>query len=361
MKAVEIPEGVTAVDDFAFQDCRNLKQVVFPSTLEKIGESAFENCTKLEEATMQEGLTTLQDKAFCNCRSLKSVHLPGSVRHFGKGVFERCENLSQVSGDENVPWQGKGAFIRTPRLQTKAQDSYVLYDGSLELYADTEVEVRVPMAKTICKYAFAENPCIEKVYIHEGTETIEEMAFANCKKLRFIYIPASVTYIAENAFSGNTDFVISCHRGSVASSFRIRNKIPGEYVKKEKEKPATPIERKRSGTASGRSDLSGLSEDEFRMVMEMRRAKLAEKEVRKVEPVQEEKVEYTVASDSAANVSSAGLALCEDSRKITNNIFSLSFQQLAPAENPDEAAEFEIFVIDQNGKIVSDQKVISAG
>jgi len=126
---------------------------------------------------------------------------------------------------------------------------------------------------------------ISSVVVPDGVTIIEELAFANCQKLKSVQIADSVTHIEDNAFANDNGFVIQCSRGSVASSFRIRNKIAGEYIAKTKpveasEKPAT--RRTRSSVGDG---LSGLSEDELRVTMEMRREKLAQKKSEEEKPL----------------------------------------------------------------------------
>ncbi len=48
VRSVRIPEGVTAIGDLAFSDCKFLESVELPSTLKKIGKKAFVNCPKLK-------------------------------------------------------------------------------------------------------------------------------------------------------------------------------------------------------------------------------------------------------------------------------------------------------------------------
>ena len=165
----------------------------------------------------------------------------------------------------------------SPWLASQATDGFVIFDDYLEAYTGTDTSVEIPQnVKTIGRSAFDGNAYVTSIQISNGVATIEELAFANCKKLRTVFIPDSVSHIEDNAFSGNTDFLIQCSRGSAASAFRIRNKLPGEYVAKTKpeNKDKTATKRTRSSVGDG---LSGLSEEELRVIMEMRREKIAQK------------------------------------------------------------------------------------
>ena len=45
---VEFPEGVIEIGDSAFEDCRRLEEVVLPQSLKRIGNEAFRGCVNLE-------------------------------------------------------------------------------------------------------------------------------------------------------------------------------------------------------------------------------------------------------------------------------------------------------------------------
>ena len=53
----------------------------------------------------------------------------------------------------------------------------------------------------------------------EGTVEIQRRAFADCKQLRDIYLPASVQSIAEDAFSGTENLTIHTAEGSAAAEW----------------------------------------------------------------------------------------------------------------------------------------------
>jgi len=67
--------------------------------------------------------------------------------------------------------------------------------------------------KEIGEGAFAGLAC-QAVIVQDGCQLIGEKAFENCKNLLYIRIPASVTELAENAFSGCPDDVVLDHEQS---------------------------------------------------------------------------------------------------------------------------------------------------
>lgn len=382
---VAVASDIVEIGDRAFRNCQKLSSITFiekdkssmakgmdfermisgsakPNdrfaldSLERIGKSAFENCFAFKGIELKDGLRTIAEYAFANCRSIKKANLPKTIQTFGAGAFTGCTSLVEVIGAENVKWQKKNCFTGSPWLASQATDGFVIFDDYLEAYTGTDTSVEIPQnVKTIGRSAFDGNAYVTSIQISNGVATIEELAFANCKKLRTVFIPDSVSHIEDNVFSGNTDFLIQCSRGSAASAFRIRNKLPGEYVAKTKpeSKDKTATKRTRSSMGDG---LSGLSEEELRVIMEMRREKIAQKKAEENKPVVPERIEYSFVQFDSERVS---LILASEGRKITNNIFNLKFEQNERADEK-APAEYETFVVDAFGQIISDIKTINA-
>ena len=382
---VAVASDIVEIGDRAFRNCQKLSSLTFIEkdkssmakgmdfermitgatssndrfaldSLERIGKSAFENCFAFKGIELKDGLRTIAEYAFANCRSIKKANLPKTIQTFGAGAFTGCTSLVEVIGAENVKWQKKNCFTGSPWLASQATDGFVIFDDYLEAYTGTDTSVEIPQnVKTIGRSAFDGNTYVTSIQISNGVAMIEELAFANCRKLRTVFIPDSVSHIEDNAFSGNTDFLIQCSRGSAASAFRIRNKLPGEYVAKTKleSKDKTATKRTRSSVGDG---LSGLSEEELRVIMEMRREKIAQKKAEENKPVVPERIEYSFVQFDSERVS---LILASEGRKITNNIFNLKFEQNERADEK-APAEYETFVVDAFGQIISDIKTINA-
>lgn len=382
---VAVASDIVEIGDRAFRNCQKLSSLTFIEkdkssmakgmdfermitgatssndrfaldSLERIGKSAFENCFAFKGIELKEGLRTIAEYAFANCRLIKTITLPKTIQTFGTGAFAGCTSLLKVDGAENVRWQKKNCFTGSPWLASQATDGFVIFDDYLEAYTGTDSVVELPTnVKIIGQSAFDGNPYVSNIRIPDGVTSIDELAFANCKKLKTVFISDSVTHIEDNAFSGDTDFLIQCSRGSAASAFRIRNKLPGEYIAKTKTevKDRTTRRKPRSSAVDG---LSGLSEEELRVIMEMRREKIAKKKAEEEKPVVPETIEYSLVQYDRNMVS---IKLASDGRKITNNIFNLRFVQNEQASEK-APTEYETFVVDTYGQIISDIKTICA-
>ena len=69
---IVIPDGITAIGDYAFFRCKNLTSAVIPESVTSIGQSAFEYCG-LNSITIPKHVTTIGYSAFHDCTQLGTV------------------------------------------------------------------------------------------------------------------------------------------------------------------------------------------------------------------------------------------------------------------------------------------------
>ena len=103
LREVRVPASVKATGEGIFQNCRNLRKVVWAVGDGWIFKYMFANCEKLEEVILEEGLTGFGDLLFMNCLSLKKLVLPSTfsdhleiIRDNPKCFFLGCINLEEV-------------------------------------------------------------------------------------------------------------------------------------------------------------------------------------------------------------------------------------------------------------------------
>ena len=80
LEEVTIPEGVKIVSWHAFDGAKNLKKIVFPTTLEGIGSFALANCPNLEEVIFQGTKIQVQESVFAHSPKLRHVVIPDAAR-----------------------------------------------------------------------------------------------------------------------------------------------------------------------------------------------------------------------------------------------------------------------------------------
>ena len=97
-RTVEIPNNVTTIGDYAFQNCTGLTNITFPDSLTTINSSAFQNCTGLTGITLPDSLTTIKTSAFGGCTSLTEIDLNNVTTFLGGMHFQNCSSLRKVIG-----------------------------------------------------------------------------------------------------------------------------------------------------------------------------------------------------------------------------------------------------------------------
>ena len=144
----------------------NIVSVIFPDSVERIGNECFYNCKSLQKVMLPKNLNNISGKMFAYCKALKQITLPdsieiiyGSAFHmsglesitipdsviviapggFGYGVFENCEHLKTVNIGKGIKSIGHGAFkgcsslttvnIGVEKLEESLNNIYVLEDG----------------------------------------------------------------------------------------------------------------------------------------------------------------------------------------------------------------------------------------
>lgn len=143
----EIPSGIHFIENYAFQNCRNLKSLTFPESLFQIAGEAFLGCENLEslegkyaspdhkgymneegklmilvpqiddDYVVPDGVKGLGDNLFSYRKSLKSVTMGDSVTSLGNYVFSYCTSLRKVVFSANLRSIGYNPFSRDEDLE----------------------------------------------------------------------------------------------------------------------------------------------------------------------------------------------------------------------------------------------------
>lgn len=94
--AYVIKEDYQWIQNRAFAENDELKEVTIPSTIKEIGVEAFANCTSLKKVLFVPGVEKINKYAFAGCTSLKKIEIPSTVKEICAGAFFACENLDEL-------------------------------------------------------------------------------------------------------------------------------------------------------------------------------------------------------------------------------------------------------------------------
>lgn len=126
MRILKISEGIVCIGEYAFSECKKLKNVFLPSTLRIIKKGAFSSCTRLHGIKIPDGVTAIEESTFSFCQNLESVDIPLSVSSIGDEAFIGCERLRNILIPDGVKFIGKNVFLYCPNIVIKCyENSYV--------------------------------------------------------------------------------------------------------------------------------------------------------------------------------------------------------------------------------------------
>ncbi|WP_319499683.1 leucine-rich repeat protein [uncultured Draconibacterium sp.] len=178
---IEIPDVldgriITGIGDYAFFNAGKITELILPSSLEFIGNGAFEGhaLTLLEIPT---NVTSIGNDAFAG-NALSSINFPSGLESIGSRAFE-ANQLSNINLPDGLITLGGSAFRNN-------QINILTIPNSLEIIPNT---------------AFAENQ-ITSLTIPNSVRIIQNSAFAN-NQITSLTIPNSVEIIERYAFLSN--------------------------------------------------------------------------------------------------------------------------------------------------------------
>ena len=187
-----IPSSVKKIAEGAFWECTSLKEAFIPGSVQEIGNFVFYGCTKLESVHLSQGIEKLGHNLFTNCKNLAELFIPASVRWIIFPFTEGCTKLTSIKVDKD-----------NRKYDSRENCNAILdkfYGDGKKLLAACTTTVIPSSVRTIGSFAFSSCGLTDLV-IPDTVTKIESLAFCYCKDLKSVTIPASVTEIDGNPFT----------------------------------------------------------------------------------------------------------------------------------------------------------------
>lgn len=265
IKRVTVSEGVLTIGSNAFSECKMLKEVILPKSLENIMCEAFLGCKKLEIIRLPENIKYVERSAFWGCykdniqviaeenfdfsdlfydseerKALKSkyadvvptsVVIPENISDLDQRTLiniPNAEGAHEIIIPANVSHIKPNAFAYCVNLKrivlSHGSDAIEEYSfsqcDSLEEIIFSEAITEIPLG------AFRRCRGMKTIHIPASVKKIDKFAFAECVNLKKIYVPKSVKSIGANSFWWSRKVTIHAPAGSYAEKYAKKNNIP---------------------------------------------------------------------------------------------------------------------------------------
>lgn len=175
VQRIVISEGTQSIGPGAFEFCKTLTAVEFPSTLRKIDANAFSDCEALAQINLPDGLREIGARAFRRT-ALTELICPPDLRTIDEEAF---------SGNGFGCYQRSIAHLQTVQLNEGLKEI-----GSNAFRKSEITHLVIPASvRKIGKHAFADSPLLKTVKLLGMDTEVDNTAFYNCPRLVKIEMP----------------------------------------------------------------------------------------------------------------------------------------------------------------------------
>ncbi len=218
LESVELPASLASIEARGFYGCVRLRVVepFLPSTVASVGESAFQNCTRLASPLSvgfgtSDGTpvaTTVSGRAFQDCKALPSVAVGPGVVKLADSLFAGDTSLTNAVLHDAVTSIGS-SFNGCTALETvtpllpaavASVATYAFYN-CYALRGDLFIATN-DAAATIGGAAFSNARGLTSATMGDGIAKIDGNTFVGCSSLARVRLPANLTSIGLSAFNG---------------------------------------------------------------------------------------------------------------------------------------------------------------
>ena len=146
-----VADGVTEIDDCAYTDRKDLREVWLPDSVVTIGECAFYGCRGIVDLHLPATLQSIGDRAFDGCTGLVDLQLPDTLQSIGHSAFNGCTGLVVLHLPDTLQSIGEGDWMSKCPFYGCSSLVRVLAPGSLvrgEMADPTEAFAGCPVLIT---------------------------------------------------------------------------------------------------------------------------------------------------------------------------------------------------------------------
>lgn len=257
IKEITIPASVTYLGwngkettnkhySYVFKNCKNLTKIVFEegSQLTRIDQYFVQGCTSLKTVVLVEGIEEIYDYAFRSC-ALESINIPSTVQRIGDYAFDSATNLNMLTFDTDANGKtslmeiGNYAFARTGfSVFTFPETAYGITLGN-RLFENASKLTRVVLSSSVTDLSSALNGCstVQEVEIPASNKNLSSESTSGCSVI-YNYNLTEIKYfvgIWQDEVYTVPDNVTSIGKAAFNGQYKIKKIVISETVKEIKD------------------------------------------------------------------------------------------------------------------------------
>lgn len=212
IKALPEMPGLKRIGDEAFYQCKNLKKVTIPETVEYIGGGAFYGCSNIWSLTYN-AINAECERLMESNIPLEKIVIGDKVRRLPRGIFSGRE-FTEVTLPACLERIDEFAFYGCKNLTTINLSDSIRYIGDNAFYGCSSLKnIHWPLRlTTIGSRAFIQT-ALETISLPEGVTSVGDGAFSDCPA-KTVYIPSTANVEDNFTYSflkkEGGDCVITC-------------------------------------------------------------------------------------------------------------------------------------------------------
>ena len=185
----EMP-GLKRIGDEAFYQCKNLKKVTIPETVEYIGGGAFYGCSNIWSLTYN-AINAECERLMESNIPLEKIVIGDKVRRLPRGIFSGRE-FTEVTLPACLERIDEFAFYGCKNLTTINLSDSIRYIGDDAFYGCSSLKnIHWPLRLTTIGSRAFRQTALETISLPEGVTSVGDGAFYICPFAKTVYIPST--------------------------------------------------------------------------------------------------------------------------------------------------------------------------
>lgn len=205
LKTVVFCEGTETIITNILYGNHSVENVIIPASVKTIEQNAFSGCSKIKHIELPDGLEVIKSGAFSGCSSLEEIIIPASVKEIGSNAFsgnnQVCNKIQVLSS--NIKWEGTAGTFPTSVNTLEVIDIHCPFpQGMFSGPYNALKELVFPEGPSdLASFISIQALSLETIKFSSTIENISSSSFNNCPKLKYLEVPSTIQTIKNGSFN----------------------------------------------------------------------------------------------------------------------------------------------------------------